>query len=596
MRGWRVWAAALLMIAGIHAGMYAWMIPLWQAPDEPLLYEYAALTSRLGRIPDVNERDLALEQALLQSLWEHSFWRYTTGQMPPAAPQRLAEAEQLFFMPRQVGGDPPLYFLAAGGVLRLLAGWPLDAQAYALRALNVLLLPGLVLVTLLIAREVVGRLPEGRIIAYAAASLVALNPMLAAVTGAVGNDPLANLIGALLTWRWLVALRQGVDRRRVIELALLVLVGLLTKRTLMVFAVVLAAAGLIWMLRHQRRRVVVATAALLLLAGSWLEGQIDPSTTWGWYWYGSHQQVARVWPNDGSNPALQVRAGELIVYPLAPTMVDQVRGGVFRFGMRVWDADHQAAIGRLVVFTDQQRHEVRFRAQPAGDQVEISASVFPQTRGVLLGIEVDRGTIYADDLWAEGQGVQLLANGGLNTPGLRSDGPLQDLLNYTRLNELFWALAGGQLWHQLPASWASVLFASFWGHFGWMDIPFVLGSAWFGILLAGCVVGSVAAGRLLLIRPASQIDRLWVVALLGSVAITIVAVNSLILPQNQSLAQGRYLFPILPALAVVWASGAHSLVVWGRRQWVLGWLLIWLGGLACLAGQAWLKLLSHYAG
>ena len=38
----------LVLLSLAHGLTYALIIPIWQAPDEPLLYEYAALLVRLG--------------------------------------------------------------------------------------------------------------------------------------------------------------------------------------------------------------------------------------------------------------------------------------------------------------------------------------------------------------------------------------------------------------------------------------------------------------------------------------------------------------------------------------------------------------------
>jgi hypothetical protein len=43
------WAlAALILLALAHGLAYAFVVPIWHAPDEPMLYEYAALTAELG--------------------------------------------------------------------------------------------------------------------------------------------------------------------------------------------------------------------------------------------------------------------------------------------------------------------------------------------------------------------------------------------------------------------------------------------------------------------------------------------------------------------------------------------------------------------
>jgi hypothetical protein len=114
---------ALVILALAHGIIYATMVPLWGAPDEPGLYEYVALTARLGRIPAADERDLALEQAIVGSMAQQRFW-YWVGQSEPVGVENLADARAYFPMPRQVGGDPPLYFALAALALKPFLGWP----------------------------------------------------------------------------------------------------------------------------------------------------------------------------------------------------------------------------------------------------------------------------------------------------------------------------------------------------------------------------------------------------------------------------------------------------------------------------------------
>src|SRR5262245_28491767 len=103
-----------------------------------MLYEYAALTAELGRLPQVEDRSPSVEERLAASLSRQDFWRYTIKRAPESPPQTMAEVLALYSMPRQVGGDPPLYFALAALPLRLTAGWLPEHQVLLLRLLNAL--------------------------------------------------------------------------------------------------------------------------------------------------------------------------------------------------------------------------------------------------------------------------------------------------------------------------------------------------------------------------------------------------------------------------------------------------------------------------
>ncbi|HWQ11742.1 MAG TPA: hypothetical protein VNL77_03025 [Roseiflexaceae bacterium] len=640
-RAEHLWLAALLLLAFAHGAAYALLVPLWQAPDEPLLFEYAALTAELGRVPDASDRSPALEARILDSLGENDFWRYTIGSPPAHPPRSFAESDALFWMPRQVGGDPPAYFVAAALPLRLLAGWRVTDQARLLRLLNVVLLVLLALCAYGAARELeagAGRNPAaslglgaaeqerpGPALAVAVTALVALQPMLAATGAAVGNDGLANLLGAALCWVWLRLLGRGATRRRIALALGLLALGLLTKRTLLPYAPFLTVSAVLALLRWGaagrrqgagdrgqetgdrttvsspdvsglRSRVSALSIQFSALAlgvaalMAWGASQFDWGTAWGWYWYGGHQPVARVRLAGAHSAALQVRAGQVAVYPLPAVAGDRLRHGTLRFGARVWsDGD---AVGRLVVLRDGSQHEIRFDAHHVPARVETSASVYGETRSVALALAADRGTLYAADIWAESGDVPLIANRALELPGLREGALLAQALRYLRLQDVAWALAAGQVGRPLPERWGALLFASFWGHFGWMSVSFVLGSPWAWALGGFCLAGALGLPLALARVPPGRARRqLW--ALLGvcAAALLLPLIHAYAMPAYQALQQGRYLFPALVPLALLAAAGQRALVP-ARLQWV--WLAAWLVLLGALAASALARVESYY--
>src|SRR5262245_32608003 len=105
--------ALLVALTLLHSLLYVWLVPPWQTPDEPAQFQYAALVARLGRTPVASDIDAPLEQQIAESLVHNHFFEYLLGHPPPAPPQTIEQAQALFFMPSQVGGDPPLYFWLA---------------------------------------------------------------------------------------------------------------------------------------------------------------------------------------------------------------------------------------------------------------------------------------------------------------------------------------------------------------------------------------------------------------------------------------------------------------------------------------------------
>jgi hypothetical protein len=162
-------------------------------------------------------------------------------------------------------------------------------------------------------------------------------------------------------------------------------------------------------------------------------------------------------------------------------------------------------------------------------------------------LAADSGWFYDDDLlvMSEGTSNNLLINGGLDLPSLRPGSPLWPLARYVRLPDIAWALGSGHIAGALPfgGDWLRLFFASFWGHFGWMDVPFVLGSWWQPTLALLCLAGLLGTLRWLLWRRGQRRQRrqVWMLLLLLAIAVALPVINAYAMPRSQALQQGRYL-------------------------------------------------------
>ena len=105
--------------------------------------------------------------------------------------------------------QPPLYYLLAAPVYRLALGLPAERQVLALRLLSVALGTLLLLACFRTATTLA---PDRPWLALGATALVASVPMHIAMTAAVNNDTLAELLGALVLWQLVARLRYPSDR------------------------------------------------------------------------------------------------------------------------------------------------------------------------------------------------------------------------------------------------------------------------------------------------------------------------------------------------------------------------------------------------
>jgi hypothetical protein len=339
---------------------------------------------------------------------------------------------------------------------------------------------------------------------------------------------------------------------------------------------------------------------VILLALLWVGQQFDYQRAAGWMRYGSWEASARVWsaepPLQSQGAARRLAAGEMDIQPLPAVGADLLRGRTIRFGARIWS--DVPASGRLIVYTGDTRREWPFEVYGALSP-EVAALVAQNARGVWVGVAADSGWFYADDLWAAEQDRpnNLLMNGGSELPALVAGSPLWPAARYMRLPELAWALVSGHIADPLPygGDWANLFFASFWGHFGWMDVSFVQGSLWMPLLTLVCLAGGLGLLRWLLWRrgPPWQRRQLWLLIVLVLVAAGLPIANAYTMPMREALQQGRYLFPALVPIAILVALGQSALV---PARWQRGWLWLWLGLWLGLSLAALLRLWAYYQG
>lgn len=243
----------ILILYAILGGLYATCTPPWQAPDEPAHYNYIRFLAETGTLPVIGPGDY--DQAYLNRIVSEGF------------PPELSIAPLTY-----EDHQPPLYYLLALPLYRLTGGALLPLRLFSVAL-------GLTLLTV-VHRLVLTLFPERPFLATTATALVALLPQHVAMTAAVNNDALAELILAIAL---LLAVRP---EPRPWSLGAVLGLAMLTKTTAYV-ALPVALLALWWPQteagRPSVRRAAAQTGsvvlAALLLAGPWL---IRNVTLYGW--------------------------------------------------------------------------------------------------------------------------------------------------------------------------------------------------------------------------------------------------------------------------------------------------------------------------
>jgi 4-amino-4-deoxy-L-arabinose transferase-like glycosyltransferase len=249
---------AIVLVYLILATLYAVYTPHWQAPDEPAHYNYVKYLGEQYRFPLLKAGDYPA--AYLEEI--------KAARFPP---------EMSIDPIRYEFHQPPLYYVLAVPVYRLFGGALLPLRLLSV-ALGALLL-------LVVCWTVQALIPDRPFLALGATAFVAFLPMHLAMTAAVNNDTLSELLLAtilLLSIRYLKLPGSSLGQREGLQLLILLGIttglGLLTKSAVYVAVpLVLLAIALkhLWLERPSlsgglKAGIVYAVPAFLMGLPWWL--------------------------------------------------------------------------------------------------------------------------------------------------------------------------------------------------------------------------------------------------------------------------------------------------------------------------------------
>jgi len=199
----------LITVGYLVAGsFYARLTPPWQAPDEPAHYNYVRYLVEENRLPTLQMGD-----------YPHLYLEEIKARRFP--PEMSIDPLRYEFH------QPPLYYLLASLVYRVT-----DGSLLALRLLSVLLGAVLLVVAWGLVRSAFPREPA---LALGTAAFVAFLPMHVAVSSAVNNDVLAELLLALsLLGLVRIVRRRESSPREAAVVGLSIGLGLVTKMTVLI--------------------------------------------------------------------------------------------------------------------------------------------------------------------------------------------------------------------------------------------------------------------------------------------------------------------------------------------------------------------------
>jgi hypothetical protein len=272
----------LLLVGLVHGLVYVFLVPPWQHYDEFNHFQYVWLVAHRSGLPQTGDDDPQMDRWVLTSMVAHGFYR-RLGTPPdlsdPSKPVSLGGYSQLT--------EPPLYYELASLPARLLPPDQVDAQLYAGRLVSLLLF----LVTLLAAWGTIEELagPQNPL-RWMVPFSIAFLPGLVDVMTSLNNDVGAVAFFSLFLWASTRLLKRGFSFGDFAWALVAAVACLFTKNVVFIALPIFLVVLLFTFLRNSRRWIawtlmgvaVVATLALSLNWGDaalWYRSSLQPKAT-----------------------------------------------------------------------------------------------------------------------------------------------------------------------------------------------------------------------------------------------------------------------------------------------------------------------------
>lgn len=249
----------LLLLTLVRGMLYVSLVPPWQHFDEPGHFEYARFVVVKGRLPQSQaDANPAIRQEILASMIEHDFERYLPAWSPPSLFDPRVPISQF--------AAPPLYYVLCAFLLCPIRYQDIVLQLHVLRVFSVLLNVGIVALAYLTARAL---FPSDLLTQLGVPLFIVFLPAYTDIMSAVNSDVLANFFFSLTVYLAVVIQRQGNSWPRLALLGGGLVLGLLTKRTMISVLLIPILLLLFASKRRYRLRgvaIVTGSAVCLLIA------------------------------------------------------------------------------------------------------------------------------------------------------------------------------------------------------------------------------------------------------------------------------------------------------------------------------------------
>jgi hypothetical protein len=517
----------ILLITLINGFIYVFVVPPWQHYDEPTNFEYAWLIANRPGLPRPGDYDATMRRQVAASMIEHRFY----GRDNPG-PDLDAQEDPVWIGISQIE-DRPFAYWAASLPLRWMKTRSVTNQLYAGRMVSLIFYLILVTSAWGVMREITR---PGSSLRWIFPLTLALFPGLSNLMTSLNNDAAAVAVFSLFLWGSVRIIQRGFS---ILELGWVIGTALLcyyTKITayfaLLLLPVVLVLAGL-----NGKRRLwangFLSMGLVVMLFSFFSMG--DAAS-----WYRSTVQEApvRLVSNDAvagkyvfqldSNAVSYPSAHRPIFQPILKDFVAEIRGNTVTLGAWIWASqpgeastpilgDGYKSYSKKINITTEPKFYA-FKAHVEENSIRayvmLPANITPNEPGVKIYYDsvilvagewpLNEVPELSDDgaqsgYWGGKAFTNILRNSSAEVGTIRAQPWLDELImkyasyySGPSFNLHYLLDIRNVDWHLNMSAYR--LFTTFWGQFGWGNVPLLLGSRPYrllAIITALTIIGSL---------------------------------------------------------------------------------------------------------
>ncbi len=606
----------ILIIGLFHGLIYTFLMPPWQHFDEPGHFEYAWLIAHRLKLPNEGDYDQNMRLAVGKSLLESSFF-------PKGTQPNLTDPTKPIWIGVSQLVDQPLYYILEAIPLYFLKLAPINVQLYSGRLLSLLFLLLTIYSIYKLSQELT---PKAHPIQWMAPLFIALLPGFVEFMTSI-NDFVA-AIGIFSLWL-LVATKliKGFSIKYFLVLVFLTIACLFTQKALYIVALLLLLVFLISIFPRKIKyiawvAIIIVSCVTVSIAFNWgdaafwlranyqdiservnininnseitaLQGKIYPDADWG--------NIYPSW-NPGFfqliSPDIQKQLNEKTLTIGAWIWSDKNINGygpgvnsLLRFQDR-WFGFKPVQLGQMPTFV---AIVIQLPEQQDRLQVWLRSTSPDNTNGKIYFT----GIVMAEGIWPLDSPPQFINPEG--TQGIWGNKPFTNLIRNPQFKmgwpyirpQLFQTIANkiqnlnpihlssfsalfldtpGTKWYTLTTG--SVIFRSFWGRFGWGQVPLIAFPfiqhpyrLLLVITLLG-IVGTILTGHHLAKNRWNEFGFLLVVILLTTILALFYGVYTMggALRFRAFFPTARYVFTAILPISLSLVIGWQGLFAWLNKK------------------------------